>query len=200
MQKAETVELIQQLKQSLARSYAWEAARAEFYRSHRAELATKIRTGLVGLCSASALGAATLYGAISPKGLQAAGIDLGALLIAFVAYVVGALMAGWALNAQYVDAIDAEGDASVRSLTAGRALDWVEKHDDPSITEAALAQMQETPVVRLQHDQLAITMHAISWGLWGTGSLTLAVSVLWKLMGPWAAAQWGLVAAALHLS
>jgi len=200
MQQPEMVEAVDQLKQSLARSYAWETAAAEFYRSHRAELATKIRTGLVGLCSASALGTATLYGAITPKGLENAGIELGALLISFIAYVVGALMAGWALNAQYVDAIEAEGDASVRSMTTGRALDWVAKRDEPSITETALAQMQKVPLVRLKHDQLAITMHAISWGLWGTGSLTLAISVLWKLMGPWAVAQWGSLAAALHLT
>lgn len=175
---------IARVKASLSRTYAFELSRAEFYRGYRADLATRLRSGLVGLNCASALGLATLYGTISAQGLKGAGLQPQALLAAFVLYAFGALLAGWAINAQYVDAINAEGDASTRAIHAGMALDWVDAppgSGEDGHTKEALKTVQATPYVRSKHDQLAISFQAISWGLWGTGTLTLALSIAAKV-------------------
>ena len=174
------------LKASLARTYSLELGRAEYYRAYRAELATKLRIGLVGLNGASALGLATVYGALNSASMAMAGLKPPAFLGAFVCYMVGAWLAGWALSAQYNDAIKAEGDAGTRAITTGIALDWV---DAPSETPArgsvgqAFGTLRETPWIRAKHDQFAIYLHSASWGLWAAGTMTLAVAIASKVAG-----------------
>ncbi len=157
-------------------------SRAEFYRAHRAELAIKIRTGLVGLNAASALGIATLYGAISRIALSEAGVGTETLAVAFFCFSVGAWLGGWALNAQYVDAINGEGDATTRAQVRSRAIDGMATPAS-NATSAALDQLKEIPFIRGGHDQLAINLQSWSWGTWGTGILALALSVAWHTFG-----------------
>ena len=166
------------LKASFERTYADEGRRADFYRQHRAELAVKIRIGLVALNGGSAVGLATLYGPLTDAG-GLADVDPKLLLFVLGAYILGAWMAGWALNSQYVDAINIETAAGTRMSAAGRAADWVGVAGQEASVDEARKTLKNTHPVDPGHDLSAINFHSIAWGLWGTGSLALVLQAAW---------------------
>lgn len=174
----------QRLAANLDRTHAFEADRAAFYRQHRADLASKMRFGLVGLNGGSAVAIATLYGS-STKHIASAGVDQVTVLVALVAFLFGAWLAGWALQMQFLDAINSEGDANVRAMNLATAADFSSSSSRQEQVTAAFEALRTTPFVRSKHDDAAIWFVGISWGCWVCGSMSIAFSISAHLLGAW---------------
>ena len=173
------------LRASLLQTHVLEAERASFFRSHRAELGVRIRSGLVALNGGSAVALASVYGAVGAKALDEVGVTRPVVLFSLGLFLVGTWLAGWALNSQYNDAIHAEGYATVRSITLLRAASGINSLANEHNVEAAFDELDETPLLHPKHDRWAINFQSASWGCWGTGALALVLTVALTPISPW---------------